>query len=83
MIELLRDCETYSLPLASFVKVYQRHFGKELNITEYGCVKLQDLIESISEIAVIEEKHESLLSLTVTQRIKILSGIRHALCLYK
>jgi hypothetical protein len=73
VIELLRDCETYSLPLASFVTVYQRHFGKELNITEYGCVKLQDLIESISEIAVIEEKHESLLSLTVTQRIKILS----------
>lgn len=48
-IELLRTTPNLRMEFARFVPAYHAHFGRQLRVAHYGCVKLAELFELIPE----------------------------------
>lgn len=53
-IELLCSTPNLRLEFPRFVPAYHAHFGRQLRVAHYGCVKLQDLLELIPDSVTVK-----------------------------
>lgn len=50
VVEMLRKAPQYSVLFRKFVRLYHYHFGYQCKLSEYGFLKLSDLMEAISGV---------------------------------
>ncbi|GAB0094470.1 uncharacterized protein DMENIID0001_097760 [Sergentomyia squamirostris] len=54
VVELCRNASQYSIPFQKFVRTYHYHFGFQCRLSDYGFLKLADLLEAITGIIDLE-----------------------------
>lgn len=73
VIELLRKAPNYSILFEKFVRSYHYNYGYQCRLSDYGCFKLTDLMETIHGIVEMEtssdEHRKIILAPKVAQRI--------------
>lgn len=73
VIELLRNSPQYSILFQKFVRSYHYHFGYQCRLSDYGFLKLADLMEAIHGVVEIkftsDEDKKIYLSSTIAQRV--------------
>lgn len=52
-VELLRHTANLRMEFSRFVPAYHAHFGRQLRVAHYGCVKLLELFELIPEAVAV------------------------------
>uniref|UniRef100_A0A1A9W5J8 HTH OST-type domain-containing protein n=1 Tax=Glossina brevipalpis TaxID=37001 RepID=A0A1A9W5J8_9MUSC len=73
VVELFRNAPQYSILFQKFVRSYHYHFGYQCRLSDYGFLRLADLLEAINGVVEIEltadEDKKILLSPIIARRI--------------
>ncbi|XP_059617478.1 meiosis regulator and mRNA stability factor 1 [Phlebotomus argentipes] len=73
VVELCRNASQYSILFQKFVRYYHYNFGLQCRLSDYGFLKLADLLEAISGVIELEftnyEQKRIFLSPKVAQRV--------------
>ncbi|XP_072932051.1 meiosis regulator and mRNA stability factor 1 isoform X2 [Epargyreus clarus] len=74
VVELLCYTPNLRMEFSRFVPAYHAHFGRQLRVAHYGCVKLVELLELIPDVVIIycESSGERTVRLTTTAARAIL-----------
>lgn len=73
VVELFRNAPQYSILFQKFVRSYHYHFGYQCRLSDYGFLKLTELVDSIRGIIEVElncdENKKIYLSIPVARRV--------------
>uniref|UniRef100_A0A182XZK0 HTH OST-type domain-containing protein n=1 Tax=Anopheles stephensi TaxID=30069 RepID=A0A182XZK0_ANOST len=58
VVELFRKAPQFSILFKKFVRSYHYHFGYQCRLSDYGLLKLADLLEAISGIVEMEQTND-------------------------
>lgn len=58
VVELFKNAPQYSILFKKFVRSYHYHFGYQCRLSDYGLMKLADLLEAISGIVEMEQTND-------------------------
>ncbi|XP_053662994.1 meiosis regulator and mRNA stability factor 1 [Anopheles marshallii] len=58
VVELFRKAPQFSILFKKFVRSYHYHFGYQCRLSDYGLLKLSDLLEAISGIVEMEQTND-------------------------
>jgi meiosis arrest female protein 1 len=59
LVELFRNAPQFSIFFNKFVRSYHYHFGYQCRLSDYGFLKLADLVEAISGVVEMEAVNTS------------------------
>ncbi|XP_058451515.1 meiosis regulator and mRNA stability factor 1 [Malaya genurostris] len=58
VVELFKNAPQYSILFKKFVRSYHYHFGYQCRLSDYGLMKLADLLEAISGVVEMEQSND-------------------------
>lgn len=58
VVELLRNSQQYSLPFCKFVRSYHYYFGYQCKLSDYGFMRLAELLEALSGTVEMDQNNE-------------------------
>lgn len=58
VVELLRNSPQYSIPFRKFVRSYHYYFGYQCKLSDYGFMRLAELLEALSGIVEMDQNNE-------------------------
>ncbi|XP_055549128.1 meiosis regulator and mRNA stability factor 1 [Wyeomyia smithii] len=58
VVELFKNAPQYSILFKKFVRSYHYHFGYQCRLSDYGLMKLADLLETISGVVEMEQSND-------------------------
>ncbi|XP_052765793.1 meiosis regulator and mRNA stability factor 1-like isoform X2 [Mya arenaria] len=72
IVDLLKHSDHCRMPFTKLVPSYHHHFGRQLRVGDYGYTKLQDLLESLSNVVELDEEvEERMIRLTESELRKV------------
>ncbi|XP_058815604.1 meiosis regulator and mRNA stability factor 1 [Topomyia yanbarensis] len=71
VVELFKNAPQYSILFKKFVRSYHYHFGYQCRLSDYGLMKLADLLEAISGVVEMEQSNDEDRKIFLNNRIAI------------
>lgn len=71
VVELLRNSPQYSIPFRKFVRSYHYYFGYQCKLSDYGFMRLADLLEALSGIVEMDQNNEESRKIFLSRRISL------------
>lgn len=58
VVELLRNAPQFSIPFRKFVRSYHYYFGYQCKLSDYGFLRLAELLEALSGVVEMDQSNE-------------------------
>lgn len=71
VVELLRNAPQYSIPFRKFVRSYHYYFGYQCKLSDYGFMRLADLLEALSGIVEMDQKNEENRKIFLSRKVAL------------
>lgn len=71
VVELLRNAPQYSIPFRKFVRSYHYHFGYQCKLSDYGFMRLAELLEALSGIVEMDQNNEENRKIFLSRKVAL------------
>lgn len=71
VVELLRNAPQYSIPFRKFVRSYHYHFGYQCKLSDYGFLRLAELLEALSGIVEMDQNNEENRKIFLSRKVAL------------
>lgn len=71
VVELLRNAPQYSIPFRKFVRSYHYYFGYQCKLSDYGFIRLAELLESLSGVVEMDSNNEDNRKIFLSRKVAL------------
>ena len=71
VVELLRNAPQYSIPFRKFVRSYHYYFGYQCKLSDYGYLRLTELLEALSGIVEMDQNNEENRKVFLSRKVAV------------
>lgn len=71
VVELLRNAPQYSIPFRKFVRSYHYHFGYQCKLSDYGYLRLAELLEALSGVVEMDNSNEENRKIFLSRKVAL------------
>lgn len=71
VVELLRSAPQYMIPFRKFVRSYHYYFGYQCKLSDYGFMRLAELLESLSGIVEMDQNNEENRKIFLSRKVAL------------
>lgn len=71
VVELLRSAPQYSISFRKFVRSYHYYFGYQCKLSDYGFMRLAELLESLSGIVEMDQNNEENRKIFLSRKVAL------------
>lgn len=71
VVELLRNAPQYSIPFRKFVRSYHYYFGYQCKLSDYGYLRLAELLEALSGIVEMDHYNEENRKIFLSRKVAL------------
>lgn len=71
VVELLRNSPQYSIPFRKFVRSYHYYFGYQCKLSDYGFMRLAELLESLTGIVEMDQNNEDTRKIFLARKVAL------------
>lgn len=71
VVELLRNAPQYSVPFRKFVRSYHYYFGYQCKLSDYGFMRLAELLEALSGIVEMDQNNEENRKIFLSRKVAL------------
>lgn len=71
VVELLRNAPQYSVPFRKFVRSYHYYFGYQCKLSDYGFMRLAELLEALSGVVEMDQNNEENRKIFLSRKVAL------------
>lgn len=71
VVELLRNAPQYSIPFRKFVRSYHYYFGYQCKLSDYGYMRLAELLEALSGVVEMDNTNEENRKIFLSRKVAL------------
>lgn len=71
VVELLRNAPQFSIPFRKFVRSYHYYFGFQCKLSDYGYMRLAELLEALSGIVEMDQNNEENRKIFLSRKVAL------------
>lgn len=71
VVELLRNAPQYSIPFRKFVRSYHYYFGFQCKLSDYGFMRLAELLEFLSGVVEMDQNNEENRKIFLSRKVAL------------
>lgn len=71
VVELLRNSPQYSIPFRKFVRSYHYYFGYQCKLSDYGFMRLAELLESLTGVVEMDNNNEESRKIFLARKVAL------------
>lgn len=71
VVELLRNAPQYSIPFRKFVRSYHYYFGYQCKLSDYGFMRLAELLEALSGVVEMDQNNEENRKIFLSRKVAL------------
>lgn len=71
VVELLRNAPQYSIPFRKFVRSYHYYFGYQCKLSDYGFLRLAELLEALSGVVEMDNTNEENRKIFLSRKVAL------------
>lgn len=71
VVELLRSSPQYTIPFRKFVRSYHYYFGYQCKLSDYGFLRLAELLEALSGIVEMDQNNEENRKIFLSRKVAL------------
>lgn len=71
VVELLRNAPQYSVPFRKFVRSYHYYFGYQCKLSDYGYMRLAELLDALSGVVEMDQNNEENRKIFLSRKVAL------------
>jgi len=71
VVELLRSAPQFSIPFRKFVRSYHYYFGYQCRLSDYGFMRLAELLEALSGVVEMDQNNEENRKIFLSRKVAL------------
>lgn len=71
VVELLRNAPQYSIPFRKFVRSYHYYFGYQCKLSDYGFMRLAELLEALAGVVEMDQNNEENRKIFLSRKVAL------------